>query len=138
MLHSVIRATPRWFDTTPTGRIVNRFSRDQETIDGQLSGSLRVVATWTAALIGAIIMVAIIVPSFLIRKPRLVSSRFHQLNADFLLTPTAALFISYAYLRLSSAYIRVGRDLRRSSFLYSSFALSASPPRRLPSLTPTS
>lgn len=60
MLHSVIRSTPRWFDTTPSGRIVNRFSRDQETIDGQLAQSLRVVATWTAALIGAIIMVSVI------------------------------------------------------------------------------
>lgn len=52
MLHSVIRSTPRWFDTTPAGRIVNRFSRDQETIDGALAQSLRVVATWSAALIG--------------------------------------------------------------------------------------
>ena len=57
MLNSVIHSTTRWFDTTPSGRIVNRFSRDQETVDGQLAQSLRIVATWTANLVVAIFIV---------------------------------------------------------------------------------
>lgn len=71
--------------------IVNRFSRDQETIDGSLTQSLRVVASYGLTLVGAIFLVATIVPPFLI----------------------PAAFISYAYWRLSVAYIRCGRDLRR-------------------------
>lgn len=127
MLHSVIRSTPRWFDTTPAGRVTNRFSRDQETIDGQLAQSLRVVATWGAALIGAIVMVTAIVPAFLIRQSSLVSSlpppsaRTHL----SLLLLTAAVFISYAYLYFSKAYIRVGRDLRRSGSIAAHSSRSA-------------
>ncbi|CDZ98657.1 multidrug resistance-associated abc transporter [Phaffia rhodozyma] len=91
MLKSVVRSTTRWFDTTPSGRIVNRFSRDQETIDTQLAQSLRVVASYSLSLVGALFLVASIVPPFLL----------------------PAAFLSYAYWRLSVAYIRCGRDLRR-------------------------
>ena len=38
LLRSVVHATMRWFDITPTGRILNRFQKDIETIDGTLAG----------------------------------------------------------------------------------------------------
>ncbi|CAG8566074.1 12436_t:CDS:2 [Acaulospora colombiana] len=38
LLNRVIRAPLRFFDTTPVGRILNRFSKDFETIDSNLIG----------------------------------------------------------------------------------------------------
>jgi len=43
MLMSVIRAPSRWFDKTPSGRILNRFSKDIDTIDSGLQMYIMVV-----------------------------------------------------------------------------------------------
>jgi len=39
MLKSIVRGTMDFFDTTPVGRILNRFSRDVETIDSNIPHS---------------------------------------------------------------------------------------------------
>jgi ABC-type multidrug transport system fused ATPase/permease subunit len=69
----------------------SRFSKDIETIDGSLTGSLRQVLVSTASLIGAIILVTGILPWFVV----------------------PAAFISYAFYVLSVRYLNVSRDLRR-------------------------
>lgn len=91
LLDRMLRATVRFFNVTPVGRIINRFSRDIESLDTSLSQSLRVVISQAGNLVGALVMVAVIVPWFLV----------------------PAALISWAYWRYSVVYLRVGRSLRR-------------------------
>ena len=85
------RATFRFFDITPLGRIFNRFTKDIDMIDGMLPFILRHMATSLASFIGAVITVAVVVPWFI---------------------PVGAL-VTYCYVRLSIGYLATGRDLRR-------------------------
>ncbi|KAG8816885.1 hypothetical protein FRC17_000158 [Serendipita sp. 399] len=91
LLQTVMRCTMRWFDTTPTGRILNRFSKDIETIDGSISYSLRSTLSWIAMFIAAVLTITIIFPGFII----------------------PGIIIGYCYYKLSQGYMDAGRDLRR-------------------------
>ncbi|EJU04810.1 hypothetical protein DACRYDRAFT_114129 [Dacryopinax primogenitus] len=91
LLKTVVRAPIRWFDTTPTGRILNRFSRDTQTIDTELPGSLRASVAFLTAFIAAVLTVGIILPAFLL----------------------PALVIGVTYYTLTVGYLSTSRDLRR-------------------------
>ncbi|KZS94266.1 hypothetical protein SISNIDRAFT_454002 [Sistotremastrum niveocremeum HHB9708] len=91
LLSSVVFATVRFHDTTPAGRILNRFSKDIETIDSSLASSLQNVNTSVATFVAALITVSAIFPIFLI----------------------PAFFLGYFYVKLAIGYLNTGRDLRR-------------------------
>ena len=55
-----------FFDTTPIGRVVNRFSRDIDVVDTAIPMSLRIVIEELLQLITTLIMIAIATPYFLI------------------------------------------------------------------------
>lgn len=55
-LTSTILRTPlRWLDTVPTGRILNRFSKDFETVDTKLAGDIAFLIYHALALVGVVV-----------------------------------------------------------------------------------
>ncbi|KAG2143718.1 hypothetical protein DEU56DRAFT_792331 [Suillus clintonianus] len=91
LLTGVVRATMRWHDVTPAGRMLNRFGKDIETIDSNLASSLSAVNQSLATFAAAIITVVFFFPLFLI----------------------PAVVIGFFYRLLALGYLKTGRDLRR-------------------------
>ena len=101
---------PQWFfDTTPLGRIMNRFSKDIDTIDNTLPDAMRMAVSTISNIIGATILIAIIKPYFLIAMFGVTLLYIH--NARF-------------YRRSSIEFKRIDAILRSS--LYSHFSESLS------------
>lgn len=90
-LQTVLRAKPRFFDTTPVGRIMNRFTKDVAVVDQELvpffEGSLY---TLTACL-STLVLIACITPAFLL----------------------PAVAIAVVYYLVCTLYMESSRDLKR-------------------------
>ncbi|KAJ7660132.1 hypothetical protein DFH06DRAFT_1472233 [Mycena polygramma] len=91
LLVSVVRATFRFHDTTPLGRMLNRFGLDMEKIDSELASSLQSVNSSLAGFFASVITISVVFPGFLF----------------------PAVVLGYIYYRLALGYLNTGRDLRR-------------------------
>lgn len=65
-IHAIMSVSLSWFKVIPIGRITNRFSGDMSSIDGNLSGMLRLVLDAVMTLIFRIIAVSTIMPVFMV------------------------------------------------------------------------
>ncbi|KAG2058537.1 hypothetical protein BDR06DRAFT_1004242 [Suillus hirtellus] len=108
-IQRVMYAPMSFFETTPLGRIMNRFTKDIDTVDNLIGDSFRMLASTSSQIIGSIILISIIIPYFLI----------------------VAFFIFICYYYAALFYRASARELKRldallRSSLYSHFSESLS------------
>ncbi|KAF9270717.1 pleiotropic drug resistance ABC transporter [Marasmius fiardii PR-910] len=91
ILLRLTRAPARFFDVTPIGRILNRFTTDINTIDGALQNSARSCLSGVLNFVASFMVILVVIPPF----------------------APIALFIAWLYIRLAPPYVQASRDLRR-------------------------
>lgn len=91
LLESVSRAKLQFFDTTPLGQLMNRFSKDIEAIDQDVAPVAVGVLGCLFSMISIVILISVITPGFLI----------------------AGFFITIIYFAIGQFYLRSSRDLKR-------------------------
>ena len=91
LFHAVTRAKLQFFDTTPLGQLMNRFSKDIEAIDQDVSPVAVGVLGCLFSLISIVVLICVITPRFLI----------------------AGFFITLIYFAIGQFYLRSSRDLKR-------------------------
>jgi ABC-type multidrug transport system fused ATPase/permease subunit len=91
LLKTVMHAKFRFFDSTPLGQLMNRFSKDVESVDQEVAPVAIGMLHSLASVIMIVILISCITPGFLI----------------------AGVFITLVYAALGAIYLNSSRDLKR-------------------------
>jgi ABC-type multidrug transport system fused ATPase/permease subunit len=91
LMTAVTRAKFKFFDITPLGQLMNRFSKDLESIDQEIAPIAIGVLGCALAIVVTVALISAITPGFLV----------------------AAVFIGIMYFMVGRYYIRASRDLKR-------------------------
>ncbi|KAH7008652.1 hypothetical protein EDB80DRAFT_441471 [Ilyonectria destructans] len=91
LIASVTRARFKFFDVTPLGQLLNRFSKDLEAVDQEIAPVAIGVISCGLSLAVTVVLIASITPKFLI----------------------AAFFIGIIFYLVAAFYLRASRDLKR-------------------------
>ncbi|KAJ5836890.1 hypothetical protein N7447_002916 [Penicillium robsamsonii] len=91
LLKAVMHAKFRFFDSTPLGQLMNRFSKDVESIDQEVAPVAIGMLHSLASVVMIVILISWITPGFLI----------------------AGVFITMVYTALGAVYLNSSRDLKR-------------------------
>ncbi len=66
MLGGVVRSPMSFFDTTPAGRVLNRFSKDQDTLDSSLPANFNSMLSFGFMVFGSFITIGAVLPTFFV------------------------------------------------------------------------
>jgi len=66
MLYSILRSTMQFFESTPIGRIINRFSKDIEAVESLIPASYKMLIRCLFQVLITVIMISTSTPFFLI------------------------------------------------------------------------
>ncbi|KAG7191367.1 uncharacterized protein KQ657_003488 [Scheffersomyces spartinae] len=101
----VLFAPMSYMDTTPMGRILNRFTKDTDVMDNELSNLLRILVYTAANIVGVLILCVVYLPWFAIAIP----------------------LLAFLFIAIGSFYQASAREMKRleavqRSFIYSNFS----------------
>lgn len=91
LMEAVTKAQFKFFDVTPLGQIMNRFSKDLEGVDQEVAPVAIGVMACALGIIVTVVLIASVTPGFLV----------------------AGFFITGAYIFLGKFYLASSRDLKR-------------------------
>lgn len=101
---AVLRVPMSYMDTTPMGRVLNRFTKDTDTLDNEIGTQLRMLIYFISTIIGILVLCIIYLPWFAIAIP-----------------PLGAIFIAIANFYQASAREIKRLEATQRSLVYNNF-----------------